>query len=273
MTPWEKIQLTLKRYVIRSVLKRPGPRNEVEANSNDYGRNFGYARVGDLEGQFINAMTITPDGLKGYYPTRGRDVSDLINVSNLQILESEITISYRYRDLMILASWNKWIWYYFFGGYRGLWLWTCVRQWWIGRQNLIREDRLKVLENLYENEIVQGKGSTDPVQYFINRRGLAWMGHPNVDQLMRHYNLIFRSLKDAGDLQLDASSRHYILTPQALTTLARNASESRRHRDAVIMQVIIAGLTFGLLILGVPAAIEAFQSLGGQQTPPEIFPA
>ena len=83
--------------------------------------------------------------------------------------------------------------------------------------------------------------------------GDRWARHPDNEQLHQYYVLVLDSLVESDDLNLEDNGYH--LSPKALSTLAQFEEDNRKHRDLVIMQKILAALTFALVMVGMQLEI------------------
>ena len=89
----------------------------------------------------------------------------------------------------------------------------------------------------------------DGMSLFSKIYGDRAYGHPRFDNEWVMFELLLKSLHESGEISEDAGK--YSLKGKALETIAAYEEQERRHRDNVIHNRQILGLTFVLTVIGI----------------------
>lgn len=122
------------------------------------------------------------------------------------------------------------------------------------RRLLLRSDQIGVLRTLIDQVTGEGNGKT-VMELMEDAYGRRWSMHPQGMATYRYHELLLNSLRDSGELKLEAGD--YIATPKAVSTVVQYELEDRRYRDNVAQQARMAWLTIVLAFIG---AIQAYQA-------------
>ncbi|QWK80045.1 hypothetical protein [Ochrobactrum sp. BTU1] len=117
------------------------------------------------------------------------------------------------------------------------------------KMKLANIDRYKVLQMILNNNIDDIRSYQNSFTLIEQIYTSRWVHHPDNKKLMNYYSLVFDSLHKSGDLEKDGM-QNYRITGQGLSTLSKYETDFRRHRDNVIQQIILAVLTFALVLIG-----------------------
>ncbi len=143
---------------------------------------------------------------------------------------------------------GSWIGYY----------WASVKfdalvQWAYNRKSLVLRERYDLLRYLVEKTIENPGIKFSPVIVMgkLHTNRVVW--HPDFSSRHRYYHLLFDSLKE--DLLLTKVDMQYVVAPRALSALNDYEEESRRHSNAIRLQLAIA--FFGV-VSAIATAIQAW---------------
>lgn len=131
-----------------------------------------------------------------------------------------------------------------------------VRQLLFNRKKLVRTDKIKILRHLLEMRISNINHSISSVTLLGELHGMRAHAHPSANKQLRYYQLVCESLSVSGDLIKNPSDLTYTLSPKALGTLASYEEEEKKHRELTVLQIIMAILTFALVISGIAEAAK-----------------
>src|SRR5690606_6661423 len=123
------------------------------------------------------------------------------------------------------------------------------------RRELVRKDRMDALRHFVGETQKNREFSSSVVGYMTALYGPRWVRHPDDEHLQNFHSLVLESLAESEDLQSDGV--YYRLRAQALATLDGYEREERHHRDQLRQQYVLLALTFGLIVVGLPAAVQA----------------
>lgn len=117
------------------------------------------------------------------------------------------------------------------------------------KRRLVRADRINVLRITLEESIRRREFSISSSNLMSLLYSNRWIFHPDKDSLLRYCSFLLGSLASSGDLVDRQGS--FTLAPKALVTISEYEEDHRRHRDQLIQQWILAGLTVALVVVGV----------------------
>ncbi|WP_112310359.1 hypothetical protein [Pseudogemmobacter bohemicus] len=257
-----RLKILVVRLAIGLALKRPTP-DTIPLSGEDQlrARNYCRAYIGTVHTDLYIAVTgRSRKGVTGLLwngTAQGGNVSSLQNKFLpsypvvIQTYYGEAEIHYS-PGVFLLSHVVPLSW---LNLYRGRFL-----QWMFNRKPLVRRERYDVLRWAYDRGLAQGTTDISPETFLKETSSLRWMRHPKGGETLRYYSLVFESLLGSGDLQRPAG-QGYRLAPQALATLSRLEEDNRRHKDNLRQQSIMAVLTFALILVGLPAALDAGRKL------------
>lgn len=124
----------------------------------------------------------------------------------------------------------------------------CV--WVHSKKKLPRQDRLEVLAWAYDWTLGHSHPDFSLVSFLLDRHGQLIVLHPEFEQQMRYYRLVFNSLVESGDLK-KLKSGQFSLSSKALSTLDHYEEADRRHQDNLRQQSRLGWLTLALVVVGV----------------------
>ncbi|PTV70262.1 hypothetical protein [Agrobacterium pusense] len=136
------------------------------------------------------------------------------------------------------------------------------------RQELPRQDRMKVLSYMMSETIKDRTFQTHPTNLLTHFYTVRWVHRPDKEELMTYYTYLLDSLKVSEDVV--ATEHHgYKLMPKALNTITGFDLEEQRHNDNKKIQTGLFWLTIVLMVVGVVQAGAAAYEQWWK--PPETF--
>ena len=124
------------------------------------------------------------------------------------------------------------------------------------KRPLTRRHRIEVLRMFVDKtteDLGYAVSHVMMVEQLYSRRSFA---HPQRDVTLNYYNLLLRSLRSDGHLDYDDNV--YRLNGAGMAALDRYIMEDKRHNQAIHQQIILAILTFALILVGVGQAYIAY---------------
>ena len=82
---------------------------------------------------------------------------------------------------------------------------------------LARENIQEVLSEIYNETMNSRDFVSSPTAYLMTKHTILWLRHPQRDELLNHYELIFEALAESGDLTCERG--RYQLTAQSINSL------------------------------------------------------
>lgn len=122
-------------------------------------------------------------------------------------------------------------------------------QWCFNQKKLVKKERYELLDEIYEEAVLNRNFSTSNFSLMIKAYGDLWVKHPGHEEVLNHYKLLLDSLVSSNDL--NKFDNTYSLNAHALATLAENEDSNRKHSDAIKIQYTLAFLSFGLIVVGI----------------------
>lgn len=131
-----------------------------------------------------------------------------------------------------------------------------IHQAFFNKLKLVRADHIKVLRIALEESVKARDFSMSSMTLMSLLYSNRWVFHPEKDVLIRYCYFLLASLASTGDLIEQQGS--YRLAGKALATISQYEEDYRRHRDQIVLQRILAGLTVALVIVGAAQAYVAW---------------
>ncbi len=113
---------------------------------------------------------------------------------------------------------------------------------------IVRSDRIKVLEHVLNKTYQQTNYTTDALSLSSELHSIRWHAHPDKDILPRHYELVLDSLEASKDLI--KVGHVYNISPKAMATLSEYARDEEKHNDSEVSANKTRSLTKAIIILG-----------------------
>ena len=177
------------------------------------------------------------DGLEACFPNR-------------QLGEMKLSITQYFRDQEIsYTSAVHFLWCQITLKKYRVWLGHSIGQRLFNLKTLKRSGRLQLLDEIADNSLLQHNYSTGEITFLSEKFGPRARSHPDYDRERRYIRYMFESLTDAGDLEVKNSA--YKITGRGFTTLVNAEQEDRKHKQVVLIQVILAILTACLVGVGI----------------------
>jgi hypothetical protein len=128
-----------------------------------------------------------------------------------------------------------------------------------------RRERVDLLKRIVEIYLQRNKGlasafgnlTMSEMALFEQIYGRRVFLHPQQHREFKRFQLLLESLHSSGDLAVDRNG--ITLKGQALDTISTNDVENRRHRDQVVLSILIVVLTG---VIAIDAGLEIAQNLG-----------
>lgn len=115
-------------------------------------------------------------------------------------------------------------------------------------KQLVRSDRIKLLEYILEKTNIKPDYITSPLSIGQEIYSRRWFYHPDRESLSNHYKLVFESLAESGDLIKKDYS--YKLSPRSLITISEYERDEQKHLDSQNSARKTRDLTKVIIILG-----------------------
>lgn len=116
------------------------------------------------------------------------------------------------------------------------------------RQQLIRAERMDLLQYLVERSIQQPRAKFDPLFLGMQLYTKKWFYHPEKDQHKEHLKLLLESFVESGDLKREDGG--YVLSGKALETLSNHDLEQQKHQDDLAIGKVGNNLTWAIVGVG-----------------------
>jgi hypothetical protein len=128
-------------------------------------------------------------------------------------------------------------------------VWERCTQSVFNKKKLVRHERIKILQFIFEKTLIDRNFITSPVMLPAEFHSVRYIHHPQSDEQISYSRLILNSLVASGDLQ-KRDNVSYSLAPKALQTLSAYEEDDRRHRDMLRQQRALNLLTCALIGVG-----------------------
>lgn len=251
------VKLAVRRFAIGLALKKPAPAIiPLSGPERLRSRDYCVVTLGSRDGELFMAEKMLPTGIEGReWAGRGSDHVQ-VTKANPRILTPPLKIKHYYRDIELDYGAPEFCLTAVLPLSRLYWYRATLKVWLYGRKPVVRQERHVVLRWAYEHHISGAAGNIDVHRYLGDTDGPLWHTHPMAEQQQRYYSLVLDSLAETGELKTVAPMC-YQLMPKALSTLAALEADDRKHTDSVNQQRRMFWLTAGVLIVGIPAALDA----------------
>jgi hypothetical protein len=115
-------------------------------------------------------------------------------------------------------------------------------------KQLVRSDRIELLEYILEQTNIKPDYITSPLSLGMEMYSRRWFYHPDRESMKNHYKLLFESLAESKDLKkIDYS---YKLDPKALITISEYERDEQKHLDSQNSARKTRDLTKVIIFLG-----------------------
>lgn len=247
-------KLFAKRQAIRIALKRPPATNDdiFKELPPDSDQVFVYLHDQDGKKRFI-VQGLEKDGVVGLWFNDHEQSGERRTLGNADVANMEISLLQIYGN----ARFN-----YTTASSFILGLWTLypvrevrrdrIEQRRFNRTELIRADRMRLLEHFLKKTIEKPDYSPSVVSLMADLYTLRSMDHPRYNETEQYHELLLNSLVQSGELQMNSVS--YSMTDRTIPSLENLQGQKERHDDNIRQQRRIGWLTASLI--GV-AAIQA----------------
>ena len=255
------MQKIIRRWAIEIAHRRPAPNRIPLSSPGVFSRNYFTIHLG--EAPHFREYVVNSLGTRGmvcfHFNTETNERTEAtVPYSSLRHLVPHIT--YYFRDLqvdyhgaadfLINLAWQR-HWFALAS--------ERAAQFFFNRRELVRKDRMDALRHFVSATQRNREFTSSVVGYMTALYGPRWIRHPDDENLLNFHSLILESLVQSEDLQSDGV--YYRLRAQALATLDEYEREERHHRDQFRQQYVLLALTFGLIVVGIPAAMQAAVAL------------
>ena len=247
------VRIFLVRYAVKIALRRPAPDSFPIIDLKEMRSRYYYLVYfsSDQESWKFQACSIEKQEMTGRIwqnPGVSPPTDHTIPISSIPGLKVEIIFYYRELELNYSSS-VRFLLSNIFICYFVLLVWKRTRLYFYKQRELVRKDRIKVLELVLERTIKDHNHCASWYQIMREIYGPLWVHHSDSDALGQYYKLILKSLDETADLN-GIEQDVYQLAPKALATLSNYEEDERRHRDHVKLQIILIIITGTLVVVG-----------------------
>lgn len=192
-------------------------------------------------------LKVLPHGLEGWVFYRGGSRADA-SLPNGQLLKLRFKIIHHYKEFRISNDTAaRFVMEWLIGRRFFVPFDQGIRQFLFNRKRLARQDRMAILQYMFEQTVEKGDFRTSGHDLPAKIYGMRFYGRDDHDAHLAYYQLVLDSLLHSGDLV--HADHSYSISPKAVATLHAFETEEQRHRDNIGTQRKIILVTVVLAIL------------------------